>query len=66
VQSLHRGARDVFHLRHRNEVAQVPQFHCLKRYTSNACSGKKHSLSQSRALRAMLGQLNEKKRNQKN
>ena len=27
MQSLHRGARDVFHLGHGDEVAQVPQFH---------------------------------------
>jgi hypothetical protein len=24
---LQRGARDVFHLSHRDEVAQMPQFH---------------------------------------
>ena len=32
MQSLHRGARDVFHLGHGHEIAQVPQFHC-------ACKG---------------------------
>jgi hypothetical protein len=27
VQSLRRSARDVFHLRYGNEVAQMSQFH---------------------------------------
>ena len=30
MQSLHRGARDVFHLGHGDEIAQVPQFHCAR------------------------------------
>ena len=28
MQSLHRGPRDVFHLGHGDEIAEVPQFHC--------------------------------------
>jgi hypothetical protein len=32
MQTLHRGARDVFHLGHGHEIAQVPEFHC-------ACEG---------------------------
>ena len=32
VQSLHRRARDVFHLRDGHEVAQVAEFHGAKDY----------------------------------
>src|ERR1700693_5298384 len=46
---LQRCARDVFHLGHRNEVAQVPEFHGKKQYAYSLCSGKKHSLSQERS-----------------
>ena len=31
MQSLHRGARDVFHLGHGDEIAQVPQFHSARK-----------------------------------
>ena len=31
MQTLHRGARDVFHLGDGDEIAQVPEFHCATR-----------------------------------
>jgi hypothetical protein len=40
---LQRRARDVFHLGHGNEVAQVPQFHFAKWYAWQGWSGKEHS-----------------------
>src|SRR5689334_14902824 len=43
---LQRRARDVFHLGHRHEVAQVPEFHGWFKYAGSAYRDKKHRLSQ--------------------